>query len=474
MKLPGVFVVYAGARAVFGSSVSAIRIALLLANLATAGLLLVLGRRLLDPTAGWVAAASFAVLAVGPAVQGMFANAEHFVVLFAVVGFVLLLRALERERAGALLPAGLMFGVAVLMKQHGALFAVPAALQIVLASRVGVAVPRAVAVRRLAAFACGVVVPYALTCAVLAAAGAFDEFRFWTIEYAWKYASRITLAGGWAQLVKRTGELVADAPLLWGLVALGLTAVAWDPVARKRASFVLTLAASSVLAVGIGLYFRPHYFVLLLPAAALLAGAAVVAVARRVSSLESTSIVRWTSAVLVVGCVATPLIQQRDLLFRASPIELTRAVFTLNPFPESVEIGRYLEANSDPGATIAVFGSEPQIYFYAKRRSASRHVYMYPMMEPHDRALAMQQEMVREVAAARPEFMVYVRTSGSWLRGKDSPRLSVNWYQDYAGRYYDRVGLVQIFPDGTTYDWGPDIPWPPEASRWIEIVRRKR
>jgi hypothetical protein len=473
MKLPGVFLAYAGILAAFGSTVAAIRATLLVVNLATALLLFFLGRRLIGPTAGSVAATSFAVLSMSPSVQGMFANTEHFVLLFVVGGLLSLLRGLERGRIAELFSAGLLLGVAILMKQHGALFAVPAAYQILLVSRANPALRWTRVASHLALFATALVAPYALTCVVLAIAGAFDKFWFWTVEYAWNYSSRYTLAQGWSQFLDRSSQVVAAAPLLWILAGVGLSALAWDPVARKRSPFILMLAGSSFVAISAGFYFRPHYLLLMLPVAALLTGTAVSAIVRKVSVFSSPSTVRTLSVVLVVLCVAAPLYHERELLFRLSPVEVTRAVYTLNPFPESVEIGRFIRSNTREDDTIAVFGSEPQIYFYANRRSATKYIYMYAMMEQHGRALEMQQEMIRQVEAAEPEFMVYVRTSGSWSRNKGSPRLSGEWYQQYASRYYERVGLVQIDPNGTSYNWGPDVPWPPDASRWIEIVRRK-
>ena len=51
-------------------------------------------------SAGPGRAASFAVLSVAPTVQGLFANAEHFVILAAIGGLLILIRGGEREGTG--------------------------------------------------------------------------------------------------------------------------------------------------------------------------------------------------------------------------------------------------------------------------------------------------------------------------------------------------------------------------------------
>ena len=69
----------------------------------------------------------------------------------------------------------------------------------------------------------------------------------------------------------------------------------------------------------------------------------------------------------------------------------------MNPFPESLEVGKYIRDHSEEKDRIAVLGSEPEIYFYSKRQAATRHIYMFPLMEPHVYALDMQDELIKEI-----------------------------------------------------------------------------
>ena len=93
---------------------------------------------------------------------------------------------------------------------------------------------------------------------------------------------------------------------------------------------------------------------------------------------------------------------------------------------------------------VAVIGSEPQIYFYAKRLSATGYIYTYELMEPTPFALQMQQEMCREIEAAKPEFMVFVHVDSSWLAEPNSSRFIYQWAGQYVESYYHPVGLADI------------------------------
>ena len=107
-------------------------------------------------------------------------------------------------------------------------------------------------------------------------------------------------------------------------------------------------------------------------------------------------------------------VARRALRARARP-DLARLIYGRNPFPESVPIARYLREHTAPGDRVAVVGSEPQIYFYAGRRSATGYIYTYPLMELQPYATAMQQAMIREIESADPRYVVFVRAVGSWL-----------------------------------------------------------
>jgi hypothetical protein len=48
--------------------------------------------------------------------------------------------------------------------------------------------------------------------------------------------------------------------------------------------------------------------------------------------------------------------------FAMTPLELSRELYSVNPFPESIPLAAYLECHTRPGDKIAVMGSEPQIF----------------------------------------------------------------------------------------------------------------
>jgi hypothetical protein len=225
------------------------------------------------------------------------------------------------------------------------------------------------------------------------------------------------------------------------------------------------------LAVCPGFYFRSHYFILLLPAVALFAGVAV----NNISSVLRRQItaVRFFPILLLASCMAFLVYGQRDLFCRFSPVEISHTIYAGNLFPETIKVAEYVRDHTDPSDTIAVLGSEPQIYFYSHRHSATGYIYTYPLMEPQTYARQMQSEMIHEIESAKPKYLISLTVDTSWLHSPRSENRIFEWAQRYIADNYVPVGFVNmIAPDRVEY-YFDDIPQQvPELGEFILIYRR--
>jgi hypothetical protein len=319
----------------------------------------------------------------------------------------------------------------------------------------------------------GVLLPFAVTCQILWWCGVFDKFWFWTFDYATKYASALPLSTGWQILWRRIIGITSSALLLWLIGGIGLVTLIWNRKARRHILFVIGFLLFSFLAVCPGFYFRPHYFILLLPAVALLAGIGVDSIQNLFERSRSFIVSRVIPILLAALAAGLVLYQQWDFLFVMSPTAASRAAFGISPFPESLEIARFIKERSAPTDRIAVLGSEPQIYFYSERRSATGYIYAYPLMEKHSYARQMQKEMISEIEAASPKLLIFVHTPTSWLMDSDSELLIIDWFEQYCQKYYIIVGIVDIYLDHTVYRWNEEATgYEPRSKDRILVFER--
>src|SRR5260370_4959678 len=275
MKFPGTSVAYALLMSIFGDSNNGIHLGLVLINLVTTGLILYLGRNLLGEVAGIAAAAAYSVLSLMPEVRGWGAHASHFVVVFAVAGTLLLTRALDRQSRALIFVSGCLFGFALLMKQPGLLFIIFGSAYLFSRDWRAQLNGREIVSRNLL-FVSGAVAPLLVVCVALWKAGVFEKFCFWTIKYASHYGRQVPVWEGLRIFADHFWTALGTAWLICAAAALGLVMFVVSPTLPARAGFLLTFAFFSALAVFPGLYFRPHYFILLLPAVSFLARIAVI------------------------------------------------------------------------------------------------------------------------------------------------------------------------------------------------------
>jgi hypothetical protein len=259
----------------------------------------------------------------------------------------------------------------------------------------------------------GAVFPFALTCLILLRAGAFSSFWFWTWSYAREYGSMTSLREAWPML--RASLPWAMRPfVIWEIVVVGLTSPLWNRCARVHGGFVASFFLFSVLAVCPGLYFRPHYFILLLPAAALGAGIGVTAVRESLLEKRFGWQAGWLPVLYFVVIFGISVRGQYKTYFRLDPISLSQKIFGQDPFSEALAAGAFIKSHSSEQDTIALFGSEPEICVYSKRHCASSYLYTYPLMEKQKFAQQMQGDMMQQIQDARPRFLVYIDVARSW------------------------------------------------------------
>jgi hypothetical protein len=473
MKFPGIYAAYAIILATFGQSAGGIHLGLLAITAATTILVYLLGARLCNSLAGVVAGAAYALLSTSPSVLGISGHANHFVVFFALAGLLSLLQALEKGGNWHFALSGALLGLAFLMKQHGIFFLLFAAIYLLIHELRNDPTDIKALAGKEGCLVLGALTPLVSTISILLVSGVFERFWFWTIVYAREYVSAVSFSEG-MRVLRNVAPAVTDhSALLRLMAALGPAFLFWHPRIRASATFVIGFILFSFFAVCPGFFLRPHYFLLLVPAAALSIGLAVSSASQYFK--KKAAIWGMIPILIFLFAYSYSFACQSAFFFVTSPTQACRQTYGNEPFPESVYIARYIESHAHKDAQIAVLGSEPQIYFYSGLRSATGYIYTYGLTEEHRYALDMQKKMVREIESARPEYMVYVHVRSSWIPWPRSEGLIFVWASQYLKEKYDLKGIVDIPESGETkYLWDADaLSYKPSSEGFIEIFKRK-
>lgn len=484
-KPPVTFGIYWLTMKVVGASPAAFRLtAGVFAGLATY-LVWVLGLKLYGPMAAALAAAVFAVISAEPGVLGQTANTELFMLLPLVAGALVLSRPVASREPFWVLLCGLLCGLATMTKQVAAVNAL-GVIPFLLYDRwksgatVPVAAPQGGTPLSRALADCGWFV-LGLAAGILPffgafwAAGALDDFVYWTLQHNLEYAGSGFDVYAAHKLGAQMGRMAPSDFVVW-LFALGGL---YDCLRRPSRGQVLVCGwlVTSCVALCVGWNFRSHYFLQLCPPVALWAGFGLWRALIAVKSLQGPWPRVVAYAVIVVAAVAPPLAANGKYL-RMSPDAISRAIYGLNPFVEAPRIADHLASRTQPNQTVFILGSEPEILFHARRRSATRYVIFYPLTGPYRDARKKQEAVADELARNKPAYIVLVNQQMSLLRRRDTESFIFDHVREMVGRDYQIEGFVVVKEAGTRFVLGQkdveaDEKTLRESFPEISIFRRK-
>jgi len=453
MKFPGTHAAYTVLITLFGQTATGVHIGFTVVNALTILLLFLLARAALGKIAAGVTAATYGLLSLCPDVLGTSAHATHFVVLFAVGGLLQLWYAQRTPHAVGYLSGGFLLSCSVLMKHCGIAFVAFGLLCVTCSIFSKKPRSNLSAWKPIALFVIGMTLPFALLLLTLWLAGTLENYWFWGATYARAYAKPNPGAMlVWLSLTHRMPASLAP-PFYIGLA--GLLALWITHGHRKLALVATAFLAFSLLAIVPGLHFRQHYYIVLIPAIALLIGALI----QRISDVLAlrASFLSFIPVAAFTAFFAWEIVNQRNFFFIMTPTEACRSLYGFQPFPEAIVLATHIQEHSNPDARITVLGSEPEIYFYARRRSATGYVYTYPLAENQPFADQMRVQMQKEIEAGQPQYIVQVRSWASWL-SRPSPQKHIDdLCEALMPAGYKLIAVCQYLPDQSKPVWH----WPP-------------
>lgn len=451
MKFPGLYYAYAGIMAIFGQTPYGIRLGLLLVHLASLALLFIWARRIAGQLAAGIGTAAFALLALDGWSMAVFAHATHFVVLFVLAGLVTMQ---DGRRTWRLVVSGVLFGLAIVMKQQAIPFA---AVGIWLGMRGDGSILSRDVIGRGVLVAGGTAISLLSLVAAMAVQGVLGQFWHWTFEYAAAYVSTTPASMALPIFSMAWSYITAATAWWWYLGLMGavfLLATEWP---RDTRVTVLGLLIAAALAIVPGYFFRPHYFILAMPVIGLLAGITFASADRIFARSMRAGTARLLTISLAGAIAVIQVVSYRHFLFEMTPTEIVRTLYETNPFLEAPAIGQYLRDHTRPEDRIAVLGSEPEMLFYADRPTATGYIYMYPLTERQPYADEMRQELIQDLQRVKPRFVVLVDSSTSWVANLQPDTRLVTWANTFTATCYDRAGIVDLDPSGTsTIRWDAD------------------
>lgn len=445
IKPPLLYMIYAFFISVFGHSIEGVHFGLLLFDVAYIIILFAFAKYFFDKTIALVAAFAFAILSLSPNLLGFAAHATHFAILPGLIGLFLLVKAIDHKKRSFFLLAGLACGMAFLVKQQAIHFMLFAGFYVIFEFFRQKPIDWKEWFISEALLVIGSVTPYLLVVLYMLTRGHFDDFWFYTVTWPTEFATSSQTGANYEIFKMQINQVIPDQEWMWYLGLAGAISMFLVKIENKWRVFTLLFTLFMAFGLATGFHFYAHYFVVFIPALALLNGMFV----RNTGALINNILkVKWGIAIpLIVFVFAWTQIIRVDSSYFFQPDEdkILRNAYGTNPFPESKIIGDYLEKISNVDDEIIIACSEPQIGFYAKRPSVSGQAFCYPLVDNGAYMKQLQDEFINDIETKKPRFSIYTWMGTSWLNRDASGRIFKFVEQNHQ-KYYNLIGVAECVP----------------------------
>ncbi|MBA4313091.1 MAG: hypothetical protein C0417_10730 [Chlorobiaceae bacterium] len=444
---PGLYFLYASAITIFGSNVEAVHLLLLIFSAGTSIMLFWLVKKWSNTTGGAIASILSIFLLASSSVLGFAAHATHFVMFWAMMGYLLLEIGLERRNNLIVLASGISFGLSFLMKQSGFLFLFPA-LFFILANTKGVKFKGSI--KSTGFMLAGFIIPLGGIAFWLMSIGALKGFIYWNIQYPWLIAQGSGTNDYFLRIGRNGLQAAGNFLPVWitGLVSLIYLVSRKSGIGANKK--ILIFIIFSLGAVSIGYETRSHYFVLLIPALAAAIGIATSDISKSVKSgFGRKAIIGIPIAIALFGAI-----EERDYFFFDKPEAISRSIYYPNLFADAEIVSEFIRSRSDDSDRVAILGSEPEILFLSQRRSATRYIFTDFINMKHELGGLMQKEMIREIDSVKPAIIVMINQPFSWGALPSGSWPLLRWIKGYLENNYEIVGTVtQRSVNSSVFRW---------------------
>lgn len=179
-----------------------------------------------------------------------------------------------------------------------------------------------------------------------------------------------------------------------------------------------------------------HYYLILMPFLALFCGALFDSFLKSLTDKQKTLTITMVLPIILL-IILFPFEKQ----FFMSSRRLSEWVYgNVNPFGESQEVASHLAEIANANDFVFVAGSEPQIYYYAQRKSPTRFVITYPFNLPTSYKEQYQIEAINDLEKNPPQAIVISQRALSGLWDEGSPQIFIKYLTDLVSKNYQVVG----------------------------------
>lgn len=453
VKPPMIYILYAVFEGVFGATPKGIHTGLFIFNLGFVITFFYFIKSKFGLGTAWISSMVFILLSSLPNVFGFAAHATQLLLWPAIGGIWLTDYSIKKSKSFLLVPAGICLGIAFLTKQQAIGFMLLAGFYLTYLTLFKEKDWKKWLLTG-AILTISAILPYVLCLVWFYFTGNLKNFWYWTYEWPAQFAATQTGDIGIFKMMYGVVTKKIEVVTYIGVAGILLSIVDIWRVEQKI--FVLLLFLFGFFSLSVGFHYYPHYFVVMLPAISLGVGLLLHLLYTFLSRLSINDNISYPISIIAfITLFLSAYNPNKAYYTKTKKADIVRNVYGVNPFQEMYVLGSKIKSMSQPGDSILVLGSEPELLFYTKLPTISQHMHYYQLVDGGPQNDSLQTELINKVERSKPKYFVFVRSGFSWLV-KDPKNKLFQWIDKFIPSY-DLKGIINIYQDKPSeYLWDGD------------------
>lgn len=389
-KPPGIVCIYALIFKLYGISLTSVRTMTIFFGIIALMLVYLVAEKMFDKKIAITSVFIYAFFSSQPISHTISSNAEPFMIIFTLAGIYFYL--FSEKRNNALILSGALFGIAFMVKQT----AVDGLLAVILYS----AINKGLRIRNILKISAGIVGVWVPVIIYFLYKGVLNDFFFAAYVYNFTYINK-ALSYHWLErLINTIITLTKEDILLWVLAISGFFII------NKR-HFLRAWTVFAAIGVTAGGRFFPHYFVQLIPVLSILSGYCLNKVWESIDrqNFWAKAQNKFIFSTLSVLVVLTFINQIRYFAF-LDCYDICKEKYPMQSFEFKERLAEEVKKITNPDDYIFVWGSEPEIYFFAERRSPVRFINNHYVWIHSAFAEKAKKEIMQELNLKKPKAII--------------------------------------------------------------------
>lgn len=476
-KFPGVFYFYAFIELIFGDTVAQLHRGFNVLNLATIIILFFSAKKLFNPFTAIMVALTYAFTSITPVISGFTIQSEHGVAFWGSLGILFFANYYQEKKWIWLFLMGLAMGAAFMVKTSGIFLALWGGLAVLIDFFFSKEKKWKVLFINLTSYAIGGFLVIGLLFLLVALKGSYNEMLFWTFDVPKYYVSRVSWEEGKKFLLYTKDAIFNFNKFLWVHSLLAFSILFIKNISWKLKLIIISLGIFSFLTIVPGFYFYGHYWLQLLPGLALLSGATFFSITEFFKNQFKfkTSYIVYGYLALFVVMIYTHTNKYKNYYYHPNYEQILRMVYGNNPFPETMEVAKWIKSNSKPEDQVAIIGSEPEFYIYTDKTSPTRHIFFSTIVADLPQHKEWQREFTTDIEKTKPKFILFYNIPISLLVQPNTDKYVFDWANKYISENYNLVGMCDMIQgQRATYIWREQLNgYKPQSQEQIYVYERK-